>query len=121
MMDLVFKKLELTAESKDGMYPIFTFAIDDYKAKYGISSEALKDFWIFGAILDKSDDSYDFFAFMDSLRKAGNIRLFVFDINYISGVFVNKLKRQFESDGQYEELVECYEDRIVFGFKEELL
>lgn len=117
MMDLVFRKLECTAEPKDSVYPLFGFAINDYAAKYGMPSEALKDFWIFGAILDKSDDSYNFFAFMNSLREAGNIRLFVFDINYISNDFVDKLVQKFEADGIYEELKDCYEDRVVFALK----
>lgn len=118
MMDLVFKKFEWTVEPKDSIYPLFGFAIADYTAKYGVSSELLKDFWIFGAILDKSDNTDDFFRFMDSLRNAGNIRMFVFDINYISKEFIDKLIQQFIDGGAYDELENCYEDRVVFVLKE---
>lgn len=118
MMDLVFKKFEWTADPKDSIYPLFGFAIEDYITKYGVSSELLKDFWIFGAILDKSDNTDYFFRYMDYLRNAGNIRMFVFDINCISKDFIDKLKRQFIDGGAYDELENCYDDRIVFVLKE---
>lgn len=117
MTDLVFKKFDWVRGSNSGIRPLFGFAIEDYSAKYGFSPEDRKDFWVFGTILDASDDTDYFFTFMDFLRRVGDIRMFVFDINYISNNFVNKLKQQFEVGCKYEELEDCYKDRIVFVLK----
>ena len=115
MTDIIVKRFGQAKEISAGMYPLFGFAVQDYMAKYNLKPEDVEKMYIWGAILEEEDECDEMLGTLDVLTISDNLVLFIFDINSISNEFVGRLRDLFEQYEQFEELKDCYEDRIVFG------
>lgn len=115
MDSVIFKKMEMTS-SDNGIAPLFGFAVDEYIVKYGVSPDDIKDFYIFGAVLNSGDVNDDFFELMlNNIMQGGNgVCMLVFDINNLNDEEIRRL-RGLEGPRGFEEIDDCYEDRIVFA------
>ena len=120
MDSVIFKKMECLPKPINGgnyeSLPIFGFAVDEYIVKYGVSLDDIKDFYIFGAVLNSGDINDDFFELMSNIIMQGgnNVCMLVFDTNNLTVTEEASLKR-LEGHHGFEEIEDCYEDRIVFA------
>jgi len=115
MTGIIVKRFGQTKEIREGVYPLFGFAVHDYIAKYNLKPEDVEKMYIWGAILEEEDERDEMLGMLDVLTISDNLALFIFDINSISDEFVGRLRELFEQYEQFEELKDCYEGRIVFG------
>ena len=119
MKDFVFMKSVSINPSRDdiknGVRPIFAFAIDDYAALSGqyLIPEKID---IAGIILDSSDSKESVQAFVQFIcTSTTSIFVFGFDENDEADMdAVNWIKEAFHGS-VYKELENVYEDRIVFA------
>lgn len=121
MDSVIFKKMEYLPKSVDGTdheaLPLFGFAVDEYLAKYDIDPDyAIEHLYIFGAVLEHKDINDDFFELMlNNIMQGGNgVCMLVFDVNNLNDEEIRRL-RGLEGPRGFEELNNCYEDRIVFA------
>lgn len=115
MTDIIVKRFGQAKEIAEGMYPIFGFAVQDYMAKYNLKPEDVEKMYIWGAILEESDDCDEVFEMLNYISLSDHVALFIFDINNVSNDVVKRLKELLETYEEYSELEGVYEDRIVFG------
>lgn len=112
---VVMKKMAKTAPYSEGSYPLFGFAVEDYKAECGLTDEDIKDKYVFGAVLCTGHVDEELFAFCRMLMGEPEVLLLVFDYNDTTKEEIELLKEHIEGINGFKELENVYEDRIVFA------
>ena len=130
MKDIMYVKIEDRYNEKyeSGKRPMFSFAVDEYFAKYKDRIDPNKyceqGRAVFGAVLElgdlRGDRAEDFERIMNLILKNSVIDIVVFDINaldvaealYLQAASV--LQWTDDGDDEFVELPDVYEDRFVF-------
>lgn len=130
MKDIMYVKIQdgYTEKYESGKRPMFSFAVDEYFAKYKDRIDPEKyceqGRAVFGAVLERGelrgDRSDDFECIMNLILKNSVIDIVVFDVNAIDVTEALYLQQasflQWTDDGddEFVELPDVYEDRFVF-------
>lgn len=118
MDGVVYKNFGSTEQLRDGIYPLFGFAVGDYLKTYNIPAESAVDYRIFGAVLYSHDVNNDLFQLLKHLiRNNSSLALMVFDIDTLEKEDCDSLMENLDGAYGFTELKDVYEDRIVFARK----
>ena len=120
MDGVIYQKF--TTSEDDALYPLFGFACADYNMKYNTNSTLMRNYYIFGAVIQEEDMVEEVYPHMFRLIKKfmkndAELVMVVIGVNHVSDEFREKIMEELDGAFGFEELSDVYEDRIVFARK----
>lgn len=120
MDGVIYKKF--TTSEDDVFYPLFGFACANYNEKYDTDSTLMRNYYIFGGVIqdeDMDEEVYpQMFRFIKKLMKKDNeLAMVVLGIKNVPDEFRKKIMEELDGAFGFDELKDVYEDRIVFARK----
>lgn len=120
MDGVIYKKF--TASEDDALYPLFGFACVDYNEEYDTDSTQMRNYYIFGAVIQEEDMYEELYPHMFRLikklmKKDTELAMVVLGVKDVPNEFLEKIMEELDGAFGFEELKDVYEDRIVFTRK----
>lgn len=120
MDGVIYKKFAISED--DTFYPLFGFACANYNEKYDTDSTLMRNYYIFGAVIQEEDMDEElcphmFLLIKKLMKKDNELAMVVLGVRDVPDEFREKIMEELDGAFGFDELKDIYEDRIVFARK----